>query len=234
MDTRYKYARNNSKLAELAKMLNLKKSEVVGFDMPAGFTCPAAKLCAAYSNKETGKITRGKHAEFLCYASKLEAAFPAARKAHWHNFETIQSDFARFGWEWTAEYIAKELSAMKVKVVRIHTSGDFFHLEYFLMWTYIARLLPGVSFFGYTKIMTYAVQFRPEFKAANMIPDNFSVVYSVGGKYDTEAPNYPGLATSTVVPTKADAIDPIACSTPTSPDDYNFIMRYESFSLALH
>lgn len=226
-----KFALQNSKLRELARYLGYKNSEVIGFDIPAGYTCPAASLCQAYSDKRTGKIVRGKGAQFLCYAAKLESAFPAVRRAHWFNFETLKTiglnDSAGMA-DAIIESMPRYASgAIKAKVVRIHTSGDFFNQAYFDAWKLVAERLPEVTFFGYTKVLPLLSQPRP---------DNMHLAYSHGGKYDAAA-SESGVTTSYVVSDIAEAESmglPVACPTATSPDDYGYIVRGESFALVFH
>lgn len=226
-----KWSCNNSKIKALGRMLKARGDvttgkSVIAFDLPAGWTCPAASLCMARANRETGKITKGKDAEFLCYASKLEAAFPSARRARWHNFN-ILAGMANDA-DAMAEYILSQIPK-GTKVIRIHTSGDFFNRNYFLAWTYVAIARPDITFWGYTKVLAYVTANKP---------DNFKLAYSMGGKHDASVRECTGkMVTSTVVVNEEQAQSlglPVACPTPTSPDDFDFVMRGESFALLLH
>lgn len=221
-----KFSTQNRKLNELASYLGLKKTEVVGFDLPAGYTCPAASLCRAYSDKVTGKITRGKDMQFLCYAAKLEAVFPSSRRAHWHNFDLlhpIMKDAVAM-----AEMIEASLPN-KAKVVRIHTSGDFFNKAYFQAWVTVATNHPEIVFFGYTKVLPLL---------SESLPSNMHLAYSMGGKFDQDYLNNPVVAPSCTVVSSKDEADKnglnIACPTSTSPNDYNYIVRGESFAILVH
>jgi hypothetical protein len=218
-----KFSKKNSKMLHLAQMLGLKESQVVSFDLPAGFTCPATFLCRAFSDKRTGKMTKGKGAQFTCYAAKIEAAYPSVRRAHWHNFETLRP-------------ILRDVDKMValidaslpkgIKVVRIHSSGDFCTEEYFRAWTVIASLYPEITFFTYTKVLPYM---RIE------TPDNFHITYSMGGKWDEAYTNT--IPSCTVVKNEAQAEEigrPVACRTVTEPDDFTFIVDGKSFAICLH
>lgn len=216
-----RFSCSNSKMNHLAAHLNLKKSQVVAFDLPAGYTCPAANLCHSRAHKVTGKITD--YGQFRCYAAKLEAAFPTVRRFRHNNLMAI----ARCK---TAREIANLLLAAldeKVRVCRIHAAGDFFSQKYFDAWKIVAAERPDVVFFGYTKVLPYLLQERPA---------NLHLAYSIGGLYDS-SPDVTSLCTSTVFPTR-DAADaagvPVACPTPTSPDDYDYITRGVSFGLIFH
>jgi hypothetical protein len=62
------------------------------------------------------------------------------------------------------------------KAVRIHDSGDFFTREYFEAWLLVIRKVPNVLFYAYTK----EVQMTKEYE----LPENFILIYSMGGKQD--------------------------------------------------
>ena len=227
-----KFSCNNRKLSELAEYLSLPKSQVIAFDLPAGFTCPRASLCQAYSNRKTGKITRGPSCQFLCYAAKLEAAFPSVRNAHWHNFDLIKAcgdDIDEM-----VELIDRSLPRLKsgqvkAKVVRIHASGDYFSYAYFLAWARIADRYPQIDFFGYTKILNYVLHTKPA---------NFTLVYSYGGKDDNSRDlDVRDIPTCYVICSAEDNARynvPIACETSMSPDDYDYIKAQKSFGINFH
>lgn len=219
-----KFSKDNSKMHELAHMLGVKKTHVTSFDIPAGFTCPAASLCQTYANKRTGKLTHGAHSKFNCYASKIESAFPSARRAHWYNFEAIRA-------------CKNDVTAMRdlilasipksAKIVRIHSSGDFFNTAYFHAWAEVAWARPDLVFFGYTKVLPLLQMPRPS---------NMHLVYSHGGNYDIEAAKLQ-VPTCYVVKDIAEAEAmgiPVACAYSTSPDDYNYIIADKSFAIVIH
>jgi hypothetical protein len=175
-------------------------------------------LCQSYANRDTGKITDGKNMVFRCYASSSESAFPATRRLRWYNFDLL----AKMSF---ADMIAEiELSLpIGIKVIRIHSSGDYFSKNYFSAWYTVSRIHPEITFFGYTKILEYT----------HYNTDNFKVVYSVGGKHDGELTNEPCIR---VVENKEIAYNlglPVACDIHPA-DDYDFIMSGQSFAIALH
>lgn len=214
-----KFSFDNSKMNKLAKYLGYRKHDVASFDLPAGFTCPAANLCQTYSNRDTGKITDGVNAKFRCYASSLESAFTTTRKLHWHNFDLLKS----LGFEDMVALINSSLPK-SVKIVRIHSSGDYFSKAYFDAWREVAKQNPQITFFGYTKILTYVKMSKP---------DNFHLVYSFGGKMDKYLTDQP---TAYVVNTpddgKALGLEVSCLDNPV--DDYDYILAGKSFALALH
>lgn len=214
------FSKNNRKLNELAKELGYHNSQVVSFDLPAGHTCPMASECLSKSDKITGKITDGKSMKFRCYAASIEARYTNVRKAHWNNFEVIRKLSAVE----IADLILSQLPK-NVKVMRIHASGDFFNIAYFTAWGIVALARPDITFFGYTKLLKYVSAPKPS---------NFKLVYSYGGKQDlnlkTESACY-------VVSNQAQADKigvKIACPESKSANDFEYILRGESFAILIH
>jgi hypothetical protein len=217
-----KFCYQNSKLKELARYKGLKLRQVVAFDLPAGYTCPAANLCKAYSNRRTGTLTAGVGAQFRCYAANVEAYSPAARRLRWYNYDLLRKLSAAD----MAGLIDSSLPA-DVKIVRIHSSGDFFSNDYFSAWVAVAKMHPEITFFGYTKILPY-VQYL-----VNAGVDNFKFVYSFGGKFDYSVVDEP-VAYVVDNPSHADKLDvPVACIDHPA-DDYDYIVGGESFAIVLH
>lgn len=74
--------------------------------------------------------------------------------------------------------IINEIVARKVKVLRLHDAGDFYSLKYLWDWLEIIERCPDVTFYAYTKMI-------PMFKN-RLLPPNFIVIYSFGGKWDDQ------------------------------------------------
>jgi hypothetical protein len=213
------FSTHNSKINELAKTQGLKKTQVVAFDLPAGHTCPAADVCQSFSDRETGKITDGENCKFRCYAASVESAFSASRRAHWRNFDVLR----KLTQAQMVELILKELPK-DVKIIRIHSSGDYFSKRYFQAWVEVAKVRTDVRFFGYTKILNYVRADKP---------DNFRLVYSFGGKMDSKKTCEP---TCYVVKDVAEAVIrglDVSCKNNPA-DDFDFIMEGRTFALCLH
>ena len=218
-----KFSFGNSKIILLAKYLNLPNKAVASFDLPAGFTCPAALLCQSYSNRETGKITDGKSLQFRCYAASSEGAFPSVRRLRWHNFDLLAKKSI-------SQMIAEiEVSLpIMVKVIRIHSSGDYFSKNYFQAWRMVAVTHPEIMFFGYSKILEYV-----QHSISNPLP-NFKLVYSIGGKYDNLLTDE--IPSIRVVENKEIAHSlnlSVSCDIHPA-DDYDYIINGKSFAIALH
>lgn len=213
-----KFSFANSKINKLSGYLSLTKKQVVSFDLPAGFTCPAAVLCQTYANRATGKITDGKKSQFRCYAASGEAVFKSARENRWHNFDTLVH---------SADMVSEIESSLPagVKVIRIHSSGDFFSKKYFDAWVTVAKNHPEIVFFGYTKVLPYLSYERPE---------NMKLVYSHGGKYDNEITSEPVCYVVNTVNDAEKMGIPVSCSEKNPADDFDYIMQQRSFAIVLH
>jgi len=213
------FATHNSKINKLAHSLGLKNTQVVAFDLPAGYTCPCADTCQSFSNRESGRITDGENCKIRCYAASIESAFTSARNAHWRNYDVL----CKLSQAEMVKLILSELPK-NVKVVRIHSSGDYFAKRYFQAWVKVAEIRTDVRFFGYTKILNYVDAPKP---------DNFRLVYSFGGKMDKKLELQP---TAYIVKDIAEAIiRGLLVSCIDNPaDDFDFIMENKTFALVLH
>lgn len=101
-----------------------------GFGLPsgAGGTCPGSTpACRAH-----------------CYAARLEGYRPAAAALYRSNLAAAR----RRGF---ARRVRAFLVAHRVRVVRVHTGGDFFSARYARKWFEVARRSPRVRFFAYTR-----------------------------------------------------------------------------------
>lgn len=210
-----KFGIGNAKMNHMAESMGLKNNQVVTFDLPAGFTCPMASLCKAYASKVNGKIIDGKSMIFRCYAASIESRFKNSRLAHWHNYDLLKGLSESSMVELINSSIKKN-----VKIVRIHSSGDFFSQEYFNAWVKVASMNQDIQFFGYTKIVDYV-------KASKS--DNFKLVYSMGGLMDNQVDN--SIPTCKVVEYSEDSL---CKSKDFSHEDFYFIMAQKSFTLNLH
>lgn len=214
-----KFSFQNSKIVKLNKYLGLPKKSVVSFDLPAGYTCPAARLCKSFANQDTGKVTDAKGIQFRCYAVSSESAFPATRRLRWHNFNSLKG----LG---LCDMVSLILESIPdtAKVIRVHSSGDFFSYAYFLAWVTVASIRSDITFFGYTKMIDYVKHDKS---------DNFHLVYSYGGKFDNMVTDEP---VAYVVMTVSDAVERgLKVSCQDNPvDDYDYIVGEQSFALVIH
>lgn len=136
---------------------------IVGFGIPADYnfqhngenmnTCPCALACRD-----------------VCYAKQGMYRFSNVINARKYNLDmSLQSDFV--------DNAISDLKRMrKVNTVRIHDSGDFYNHEYYRKWCDIAKALPDIIFYAYTKTVNMDL-FSDK-------PDNLRITQSLGGKYD--------------------------------------------------
>lgn len=126
-------------------------------------TCPAAGVCAS-----------------LCYARVGSYTWRPVKEAHTRNLQMVVDDLD--GWVAT---MVEELGLSRYrggKWVRIHDAGDFFSDEYLAAWLGIARAVPDVRFYCYTREVA---RFRRVVEAqSGVCPENFMYVFSLGGRED--------------------------------------------------
>lgn len=98
------------------------------FDLPAVLTCPGrTSLCE-------------KH----CYARSGRFHFQAVKdKLEWNYQQSLSDDFV--------PRMVAEIKQKGVLVLRLHSSGDVFSVEYALKWLQIMKQCPRVRFYGYTR-----------------------------------------------------------------------------------
>ena len=122
-------------------------------------TCPNAGACAT-----------------VCYARNGTYNFSNVKGRHVKNLEYILEDPQG----WFAQML-EEVSKPKMrgKHVRIHDAGDFFSEDYLRMWLKLARLVPEVTFYCYTKEVSMFKRVLSE-----GCPSNFKYLFSMGGKED--------------------------------------------------
>lgn len=146
--------------SKMKKSRNKQFQKIVNFTLPAfiaknGFkTCPMAQACVSG-----------------CYARSGAYLFSNVAKKHNANLDaTFQDSFV--------SNVIAELTKNKADLVRIHDSGDFYSLEYLNKWFFIARAMPNVQFYAYTKMIEMLKS-----QASNM-PKNMTIIFSLGGKQD--------------------------------------------------
>lgn len=120
------------------KNQNIKlSSNVFSFDLPVGLTCQG--LCKN------------------CYAIKNERIMPTVRVSRLLNYVTIlyaliDNKFNKF----FINKIQSELNNIKLiynkPVIRLHTSGDIFNVDYLNLWLKIINKNKRIKFYTYTKM----------------------------------------------------------------------------------
>lgn len=212
-----KFSFHNAKINALAKHLGLRKNQVVSFDLPAGYSCPKANICKTFCNPVTGKMIRV--GAVMCYAAKVECYAPSCRRMRWMNYTALK-DNDKYGMMFE---LSNALPAT-TRIVRIHSSGDFFSKDYFTAWLDFTACRPEITFYGYTKILEYAIAEKPE---------NFHLVYSYGSLDD-------GMHNSNVPTCYIQEYEnqypyPVVCgSHDASHEDYFAILNKQTFVLNIH
>lgn len=146
----YRLSDGNTKLA---------KDGIWSFNLIPIVHCPMAGACKQY-----------------CYATVGQQAFRSGVLRRARAFlATMQTDFVD-------RMVAEITRAVKkgLKAVRVHDSGDFYSVEYMLAWFEIARRLPHVRFYAYTKMVVLAR------RLASVTPTNFRLIQSLGGIGDNK------------------------------------------------
>jgi hypothetical protein len=192
--------------------------KIFTFSIVSGYTCPFAKDCLAKVDRLTGKLTDGPDTQFRCFSASQEALFPAVRKSRWDNFEKILNAIKN---NTLVELILNSIPK-KATVIRVHVAGDFFNQVYFNAWMEVAKRLPSVTFYAYTKSIGYWVN------QLGNIPSNFKLNASYGGKQDSLIEQY-NLKYAKVVFSVEQAVN-----LKIDHDDTSAYMRDESFCLLIH
>jgi hypothetical protein len=66
------------------------------------------------------------------------------------------------------------------QAIRIHDSGDFFSMHYFMQWVAVVTAQPDVLFYAYTK----QVSMLQPLTRSGTLPPNLLIVFSLGGRED--------------------------------------------------
>ena len=121
--------------------------KIYAFDLPAVVSCPDSSECFK-----------------RCYANKGTFIWKNAKQSNTFNFTIALNDIESL----QAELI-KEIEKKNIKFIRIHSSGDFYSKEYFLMWCNIAKHFDDLKIFTYSK--------APQIDKT-LIPDNLNIINS--------------------------------------------------------
>ena len=152
----------NSKMTKTMKMHA--GYRIFNVSMPAGITCPMAGEC--------GRI---------CYAKYGRMVMPNQLAGYRENLDMYNA--GTFFPQLEQELTRQERLAAKMGqtvLIRIHDTGDFFSREYLEDWLTFMRAHPHVWFYAYTK----SVSFVKDAAISGLVPENFTYVFSYGGKQD--------------------------------------------------
>lgn len=106
-----------------------------------------------------------------CYARQGAYTWEPAINKRERNLEASKrADFP--------EIMVEEIILSCADRIRLHDSGDFYSREYLHKWLTIIDALPHVEFYCYTKSEYLFIDH-------SILPDNFKVCFSYGGKHDS-------------------------------------------------
>lgn len=142
---------------------NSKCKRMYIFNLPSVISCPRHKDCEA-----------------VCYAKKAEWLYPEAKERRARNFLLAKKNLSDL-----ETLIRAQLSKGRLKVCRIHESGDFFNQKYLDMWVRVMRDFPKIRFFAFTK--TRGLR---DFAEADSLP-NVNIIDSyIFGKFLNFGPDW--------------------------------------------
>jgi hypothetical protein len=109
-------------------------------------------------------------------------------------------------------------------LLRVHIGGDFFKADYFQAWKEVAEKFKKITFYAYTKSLHIWEKF------INVIPDNFILTASKGGRFD-EKIELLGLKSAEVFLSEEEAT---MANLEIDHDDSHAWEGKESFALLIH
>lgn len=145
------------------KNRKLAKDSIGDFKLPAVKTCPYADECKKW-----------------CFGSTGTFKAPTV-----YNFTELSYRASKRGTfiKRMIKEITKHIEERGMKILRIHSVGDFYSQEYYDKWMEIARAIPEVLFYAYTKSLPFVDW--------DNLPENVRIIQSVGGvcKVDKRRPH---------------------------------------------
>lgn len=81
--------------------------------------------------------------------------------------------------------LASQLARGKIGIVRLNQSGEVENDEQMAMWCRLASAFPDVKFYIYTKMYGISEKFLTQ----GLVPENFTILYSVWGEFGLEEYN---------------------------------------------
>lgn len=193
---------------------NSKLHDMLIFSLPAGWSCPFADKCMKKVKRDRvfdpekigtvdkkgktyiGKVEweRGKNTEFDCFAANQELQYDEVRALRWSNYDLLLNTEKTSGVNGMYQLIKKSIEFAfdetgKKDEVRIHESGDFYNQKYLDAWVMVAKSMPDILFYAYSKSIPYFRKYMsPDDQGNNtlMLSNNFIVTFSEGGRLDKE------------------------------------------------
>ena len=154
-----KFSNSNKKLDKIADWMDVRKSDIKTFNLTPEKTCPFAYDCQKL---------------FECYAVIQEKYRKAFKKNNKYNTDLLFKYHHSI--DKMTDLIDSSLNEIKCKVLRIHSSGDFFNPRYLKSWINVARNNSKIIMYAYTTSLKYWVNNLDEIN--NL--DNFKLIASLG------------------------------------------------------
>jgi hypothetical protein len=151
-----------------------KLGNVYSLDLPAGHTCLFADKCKSKVINVNGtfRIKDGPNTQFRCFSASQEVIFKNVRESRWYNYRLLKGKS-------TKQIVNLIIHSLPdTNIIRYHVGGDFFNQSYFDAAIQVALLKPDIKFYAYTKALKFWI------KRLNIIPNNFILTASYGGKLD--------------------------------------------------
>ena len=160
---------------------NKKLHKTMGIiSLPAGLTCPGANSCKAFVTIKGEKriLNRGDESLFTCFAASEELRYPNVYNSRRYNYNLINKFVVKKDVDGLSNLINDSLLANKKNIdkFRIHESGDFYNPLYLEAWLNVAKFNKDIKFYCYSKSLKYFLEV--------LLPNNFYLTASYGGKYD--------------------------------------------------
>ena len=165
-----KMSKGNAKLSKDTLILSI----------TAGLTCPGSNNCKAWVTSKDDKriLNRGSESLFTCFAASEELRYPNVFKSRKYNYDLINSYVIKKDLKGLTDLINRSIQSNRKNItkVRIHESGDFFNIIYLKAWLNVAKLNKDLKFYCYSKSLDFFLKV--------LLPNNFFMVASYGGRYD--------------------------------------------------
>lgn len=154
-----KFSNSNKKLDKITEWLDVRKSDIKIFNLPPVTTCPYAYDCQ--------KI-------YKCYAISLEEYRTDFKANNKYNFDLLRKHHKSI--DKMADLIDSSLP--KAKIIRIHSSGDYFNERYLKAWIKVSQLEhnKNIIFYSYTTSIPFWINNLDEINSL----DNFKLIASLG------------------------------------------------------
>ena len=152
-----KFSNSNKKLDKIADWMDVRKSDIKTFNLTPEKTCPFAYDCQKL---------------FECYAVIQERYRKSFKKNNKYNTDLL------FKYHKSIDKMTDliDSSLPKCKVLRIHSSGDFFNPRYLKSWINVARNNSKIIMYAYTTSLKYWVNNLDEINSL----ENFKLIASLG------------------------------------------------------